>query len=153
MHFVADISNIQVANTWNEHITDNNKIRYRVEINMKMVHYTHIHAPCTHANIENWTSQWCSTLLIQANYLLTRNHKKMPTPGMIPQHHQLNKLNYFNFMPFSPSLRDRGNFWHGCKHVAHIKIGCWCARAYKINISKYGMNKGERRCELRWNFH
>lgn len=60
------------------------------------------------------------SMLIQANYLLTQNHKEMPTSG-IPQCQQLNELNYFNFIPFSLRIIFQNVYVDvECKHVALI---------------------------------
>lgn len=65
MRFVAGVSNILVANTWNKHITDSNEtIREREseketvsELNMEMVQWHNIHELTqTHSHIENWAS-------------------------------------------------------------------------------------------------
>lgn len=83
---------------------------------MEMVQWhTNSHKPIHTSKIERRNNV---TLLIQPNYLLTPNHKEMPTSG-IPQYQQLNKFNYFNFMPFSPSLLK--HFDIAANMMAHVQ--------------------------------
>lgn len=67
-------------------------------------------------------------------FVNTKSQRNADTPAMIPQHQQLNKLNYFNFMPFSPSLL-KLNFDMAANMLLTLKSRS--VSAYEIGINIY----------------